>query len=121
MAAMLAGVAVSADAATFTVTSTNTSGAGSLAQAITDANLTALADTVAFNIAGSGTFTIGGSLPTITQPLTINGYSQPGTSPNTRTDGTTDAVLRIVLDASTVNLFNPMLRINSGRRRSAAW
>jgi len=37
-------------AATFTVTSTNLAGAGSLAQAILDANTNAGADTIAFNL-----------------------------------------------------------------------
>ena len=41
-------------AATFTVTNTNDSGAGSLRQAILDANGNGGVDTIAFNIAGSG-------------------------------------------------------------------
>ena len=45
--------------ATFTVTNTNDSGAGSLRQAILDANARAnTADTIAFNIAGAAPFTI---------------------------------------------------------------
>lgn len=41
-------------AATYTVTNTGDTGAGSLRQAITDANGTAAADTIAFNIPGGG-------------------------------------------------------------------
>ena len=42
-----------AHAATFTVTKTNDSGAGSLRQAILDANANPGLDTIAFNIAGT--------------------------------------------------------------------
>ncbi len=45
-------------AATFTVTNTNDSGAGSLRQAILDANANPGDDTIAFNIPGSGVQTI---------------------------------------------------------------
>ena len=74
-----------AGAATFTVTNTNDSGAGSLRQAITDANAAAGADTIAFNISGVGVQTINvlSSLPNIAAPLTIDGYTQPGSSANT--------------------------------------
>jgi hypothetical protein len=47
-------VASSLSAATFTVTSTSDSGAGSLRQAIVDANANPGADTIAFNITGAG-------------------------------------------------------------------
>lgn len=65
----------------YTVTNTNSSGAGSLAQAITDANNNPGADVIEFNLAGAGPFTINlaAALPTITtDPVFINGYSQPG-------------------------------------------
>jgi hypothetical protein len=67
----------------FTVTNTNDSGTGSLRQAITDANVSG--GTIAFNIPGTGVHTISPTtvLPTITQTVTIDGYSQPGSSPNT--------------------------------------
>ena len=83
-AAFLASAAASA-AATFTVTTTGDSGAGSLRQAITDANAAAGADTIAFNIPGAGVHTIvlGSALPAVTDEITIDGYSQPGTSVNT--------------------------------------
>ena len=62
-------------AATFTVTNINDSGAGSLRQAITDANAAGGADTIDFNIVGSGVHTIvpASTLPLITGPVTIDG------------------------------------------------
>src|SRR5947207_5042290 len=68
----------------FTVTNTNDSGTGSLRQAITDANSMG-GGTINFNIPGSGVHTISPLtvLPTITQTVTIDGYSQPGSSANT--------------------------------------
>ena len=82
---------------------TNDSGAGSLRQAILDANAAAGADTVAFNIVGSGVHTIAlaTSLPAISQPLTIDGYTQSGSSPNTHdTTQGLDTVLRIAIDGN---------------------
>jgi hypothetical protein len=61
----------------FTVNNTNASGPGSLLQAILDANAAPGTDTVVFNI-GSGAQSINGSLPTITDPLIIDGTTQPG-------------------------------------------
>ena len=74
-----------AAAATFTVTSTADAGPGTLRQAILDANAVADADTIEFNIVGSGVHTIvpASALPTITHPVTIDGYTQPGATPNT--------------------------------------
>src|SRR5436190_2554391 len=68
----------------FTVTNTNDSGTGSLRKAITDANSMG-GGTINFNIPGSGVHTISPLtvLPTITQTVTIDGYSQPGSSANT--------------------------------------
>jgi hypothetical protein len=88
-------------AATFTVTNTNDSGAGSLRQAILDANANPGLDTIAFDIPGSGVHTIapGSVLPAITDPIFIDGYTQLGSSPNTRAVGD-DAVLLIEIDAS---------------------
>jgi hypothetical protein len=64
-------LAPSAQAATFTVTSLADSGAGSLRQAISDANATPAADTIIFGI--SGTITLASSLPDITTAITIDG------------------------------------------------
>ena len=64
---------------TFTVTNTNDSGAGSLRQAITDANASPGLDTITFSIGGSGphTITLSSSLPSITDPVIIDGESEP--------------------------------------------
>ncbi len=74
---------------TFPVTNTNDSGAGSLRQAILDANANAGPDVIAFNIPGSGVHTIAPltGLPTITDSVVIDGYTQPGASPNTDPNG----------------------------------
>jgi hypothetical protein len=67
-------------AATFTVTNTGNSGAGTLRQAFLDANNIPGLDTVAFNIApgGSQTITLTSDLPRISDPVIIDGTSQPG-------------------------------------------
>ena len=71
-----------ASAATFTVTTTNHTGAGSLRQAILDANASAGADIIDFNIPGGSGRTIipTNALPFITDPVTIDGTTQPGYS-----------------------------------------
>jgi IPT/TIG domain/Right handed beta helix region/S-layer homology domain len=78
-------LAAAASAATFTVTTTADAGAGSLRQAILDANANPGADTIAFAIPGAGVHTISPvtALPNVTQPVTIDGYTQPGSAPNT--------------------------------------
>jgi hypothetical protein len=88
----------------FTVTNTDDSGPGSLRQAILDANANAGADTISFNIPGSGvqTITPTSALPAITDPVVIDGYTQPGSSPNTLADGD-DAVLLVELSGSNLN------------------
>ncbi len=66
---------------TFIVLNTNDGGADSLRQAILDANASAgIRDTIAFNIPGAGVHTIRPltALPTITDPVTIDGTTQPG-------------------------------------------
>src|SRR6476660_3159381 len=64
-------------AASFTVTNTNDSGAGSLRQAMLDANASSGADIISFNISGAGIHTISptSALPTITDPVVIDGTS----------------------------------------------
>ena len=58
-------------------------------------------DTIAFDLPGAGPFTFSPTspLPPITEPLTIDGYSQPGASANTLAVGS-DAVILIELDGS---------------------
>lgn len=95
---LLALIAVPAQGVIFTVTTTADSGAGSLRQAITDANGNAGPDDIAFNIPGAGphTITLLSILPQITSPVTIDGYTQPGSSVNTLPVGN-NAVLRVVI------------------------
>jgi len=73
-------VALTAPGSTFVVTNAGDSGPGSLRQAILDANANPGADTIVFNIPGSGLHTITPSttLPTISDPVTIDGSTQPG-------------------------------------------
>lgn len=68
----------------FTVTNTLDSGPGSLRQAIIDSNnASSTPNQINFNIPGSGPRVIipKSDLPDITNPLTINGYTQPGSKP----------------------------------------
>lgn len=68
-----------AHAATFTVTNTAPAGAGSLRQALLDANAGAGPDTIAFAIAsGPQTIAPTNALPVITDTVTIDGSTQPG-------------------------------------------
>jgi hypothetical protein len=96
--------AATAQANNFTVTNTNDSGAGSLRQAIGDANSNPGADTISFNIVGAGVQTINltASLPDITDPLTIDGYTQPNASANTLAVGS-NATLLIELNGANAN------------------
>jgi parallel beta-helix repeat protein len=90
---------------TFTVTNTDDGGAGSLRQAILEANDNPGLDVIAFNISSrSGSpYTIQPTsrLPQISDPVIIDGYTQPGASPNTNGPGQgSNAVLKIELDGS---------------------
>ena len=66
-----------------------------LRAAIQQANATAGADTINFAIPGTGVKTIVvnsqgfGTLPAVTDPVTINGYTQTGASPTPRPSETT--------------------------------
>jgi hypothetical protein len=86
IAASLMADSVRADGGgtTFTVFSTDDTGAGSLRGAIASANLTPGPDTIRFNIPGDGVKTISptSALPEITDLVTIDGYTQPGASSN---------------------------------------
>src|SRR5437762_6293280 len=80
-------------AAIFTVTTTNDTGAGSLRQAITDANGNGadVVDTIQFDItdppAGVRTITPATALPPITRPIILDGYTQAGSISNTLANG----------------------------------
>ncbi len=95
----------------------------SLREAITAANNTAGADTINFNIAGAGPHTINVTdpdgagplvgLPAITDTVIIDGYTQPGSSVNTLTDGN-DAVLNIILDGTAAGTASDGLLVSAG-------
>ncbi len=82
------------------VTNTSNTGAGSLRQAITDANASSITPfPIGFFIASSGVQTISPAtaLPTISHTVLIDGYTEPGSSVNS--SSTTDnAVLTMSLD-----------------------
>ena len=106
---VLLAAASAVRANTYTVTNTADSGAGSLRQAILDANANAGLDTIAFNVSGAGcngsgvcTITPASGLPTFSSPVLIDGYTQPGSSPNTNAQGALNTVIKIVIDGSTV-------------------
>jgi CSLREA domain-containing protein len=70
-----------------------------LREAINAANASSGLDSIVFNIPGAGIKTISpaSALPAITDPVIIDGYSQPGASPNTLATGN-DAAIQIELD-----------------------
>ncbi len=93
-------------AATFTVNQIGDSGAGSLRQAILDANGDAALDTIEFDIAGGGPHVIqpASGLPAVTQPVVIDGTTQPGYA----------GVPLIVLDGSNAGASVNGLRFSGG-------
>ena len=99
----------------YTVINTNPSGAGSLNQAIVNANVHVGLNTITFAIPGAGVHTISptSALPGITDPVVIDGYTQPGASPNTLANGN-NAVLLIELDGTNAGSFVNGLTITAG-------
>src|SRR5512138_241961 len=98
--AVLIAAAVSGlRAAEFTVSNTNNAGVGSLRQAMLDANTNPGADRIVFNIPGDGlqSIRLTNALPALTDPVEIDGYTQPGSNPNTLADAD-NAVRLIELD-----------------------
>ena len=88
-----------------------------LRAAIEEANALAGADTIAFDIPGAGPHTIqpASALPTITDPIIIDGYTQPGASPNTNGPGLgLNTVLKIELEGSNAGFCPNGLRITAG-------
>jgi parallel beta-helix repeat protein len=76
---------IGSTATVLNVTSSADSGAGTLRQALIDANAAANANTINFNIGGAcpRTITLASLLPDIVHAVAIKGYSQPGATPNT--------------------------------------
>src|SRR5215471_12849041 len=125
LAALL--VASALPASTFTVTNTNDSGAGSLRQAILDANANSGMDTIAFNVTGAGcdgsgvcTITPASDLPTITSPVLIDGYTQTGSSANTNAEGALNTVIKIALIRDGGTGFNFSTNSNGSTLRGVA-
>jgi hypothetical protein len=86
------------EAATYVVTTNSDAGPGSLRAAISNANDHPGADSVVFSIPGAGVHTIRlkSELPDFKDTLTVDGYTQPGSRPNTLSAGD-DAVIMIEL------------------------
>lgn len=116
---LLGHLAVAAD---FAVVNTNATGPDSLAQAITDANALPGADRIVFNIPGAGVQKIDvsqNSLPSITDTLTIDGYTQPGSRPNDLDSGSNAAVL-IQVDGKRAPVLLPYVPPEQGLVLAAA-
>ena len=102
--------------AAFSVTTTADGGAGSLRQAITDANATPGPDTIEFNIpagqcqaSGVCVITLATSLPTVTEGVTLDGTTQPryGSAPaNVCATAASPSYLRIQLATSEDYILN---------------
>jgi CSLREA domain-containing protein len=87
------------------LSSSNPSLECTLREAINAANASADADTIGFAIPGGGVRTIRplSALPIVERDVLIDGYTQPGSTPNTLVNGD-NAVLRIELDGSLAGL-----------------
>ncbi len=100
-----------AHAATYTVINTNDAGAGSLRQAILDAEATpGVADIIEFTIPGPGPHVItpSSTLPPIHDTVTIDGVTQTGTVcgtlvPSLPSASNTSHTLQITIDGTNVN------------------
>ena len=93
-------VAQNASADIYIVRNANSSGVDSLRNRIIDANNHPGHDTIGFRIPGPGPHTItplNTPLPTITNEVTIDGYSEPGSTPPTATD---HAVIQVAINAT---------------------
>ncbi|MFQ5922276.1 MAG: LamG-like jellyroll fold domain-containing protein, partial [Anaerolineales bacterium] len=97
-----------------------------LRAAIVEANVSATIDTIRFNIptsdpnynlTGNGEFTIRPTspLPSISNPVTIDGYTQPGAQANSvASPGATNAVLLIEIDGTSAGIGVDGLDITAG-------
>ncbi len=103
--------------ADFLVTTTADSGAGSLRQAILDANAALNeGDRIVFNIPGDGAHTIAPvtALPALAAPVTIDGHTQPGAAANTLAEGF-NATLKVTLDGNAAPSGTDGLRVEAPR------
>ncbi|MCG8605809.1 right-handed parallel beta-helix repeat-containing protein, partial [bacterium] len=102
------------------VTNTDDAGLGSLRQAILDANANPGKDEIEFAISGSGPHTIkpDSSLPTITDRVVIDGYSQAGAERNDNDEWeVNNAVLKIVLDGSSITGTSTGFHVTAGNSK----
>lgn len=99
---------------TFLVTSTEQFGPGTLDEAIFNANDNPGADRIEFAIPGDGPHVIAlnDRARESTGELVIDGYSQAGSSPNSAAQGS-NAVLKIELDGSTAQSFDPAFQLQA--------
>lgn len=116
---LLSGIAllipISLPAAIFSVSNTNVTGLGSLQQALFDANTNSGADVITFNILSGGlTISPAAALPVITEPVTIDGATQPGFAgvPLVELNGTSAGAAADGLKLATSNCIVRSLIIN---------
>lgn len=114
------------DLPVLTVTNENDSGAGSLRAAITSANATPGPQKIVFDITGSCSVLANvplvqllAPLPDIVDTLEIDGYSQPGASPNTQTLGS-DAVLCVAMSHAFGSTMSHYLQVPANAPASAS-
>jgi hypothetical protein len=100
LAAPLSAVTVTVNDAGDTTGSCATTGTGTctLRDAMTFANTGGSGVTIAFNISGAGVHTIApmSALPTIDRNTTIDGFTQPGSSPNSNGPGLPDNSIHLI-------------------------
>ncbi|MBI1840838.1 MAG: right-handed parallel beta-helix repeat-containing protein [Verrucomicrobia bacterium] len=96
---------------TWMVTNTNASGAGSLSQAILDANGGPGGDSIAFNVPGPTPHTITTTyVPAVTVPVTIDGFTQPGSKPNSLATGN-NAVMGIEITGDGLEFYGGLTTV----------
>ncbi len=116
LAVVFMAAAVGVPGATYTVTQTGDGGSGSLRQAILNANANPGADDIAFAIPGNGvqTIVLSSPLPDIVDPVWIDGYTQPGASPNSNPPGQgLNTVLEIEVEG-TGSVSSPCFTVAAG-------
>jgi uncharacterized repeat protein (TIGR01451 family)/CSLREA domain-containing protein len=108
------------DAAPGDGTCTTSLGTCTLRAAVGEANSLAGPDTIIFNIPGDGPHTIQPkSVISITQPVAIDGYSEPGAAPNTLETGS-NATLMIEVDGQFAGTtIGTALRLSTGSSGSS--
>jgi hypothetical protein len=100
-----------ASADPFTVINTNDSGAGSLRQAILDANANPGLDTITFLIPGTGVHKITPlDTMTISDAVVIDGFTQAGSNPNTLLVGN-NAVYKVEIDGSGIPFTSYLFKV----------